>query len=251
MAQDIWYESATKKGFVNLTGAGKFTLNGANIYATSTPDVSVTVDNFSGKATFLGVNMNGKFIVKGEGTNTSALAMGMQFNSQNAYSNTSAKAKAAMLNSRIYNGGSYPLSNIGTTDAAFIRSMLEQVRTERPSYKTTANGIILHRIKIYQTKIGIRLLPASATTGSPIANQAPVINLTSPANNASYTAPASVTMTATASDGDGTVSKVEFYNGSTKLGEDLSSPYSFTWNNVAAGNYALTAKAIDERSMQW
>jgi regulation of enolase protein 1 (concanavalin A-like superfamily) len=77
------------------------------------------------------------------------------------------------------------------------------------------------------------------------ANALPVASITSPANNATFTAPASVTINATASDSDGTVSKVDFYNGSTLLGSDASSPYSFTWSNVGAGSYALTVKATD------
>ena len=47
--------------------------------------------------------------------------------------------------------------------------------------------------------------------------------------------PANITINANASDSDGTVSKVEFFNGATKLGESLDAPYSFAWNNVAAG----------------
>ncbi|WP_415830545.1 T9SS type A sorting domain-containing protein, partial [Gillisia limnaea] len=51
----------------------------------------------------------------------------------------------------------------------------------------------------------------------------------------------------TASDSDGTVSKVEFYQGTTKLGEDIdgSDGWSFAWNNVATGNYILSVTAID------
>ncbi|RYE12238.1 MAG: hypothetical protein EOP51_31920, partial [Sphingobacteriales bacterium] len=77
------------------------------------------------------------------------------------------------------------------------------------------------------------------------ANTAPIVNITSPVNNASFNAPASVTINANASDADGSISKVEFYNGTTLLGTDVSSPYSFVWNNVAAGNYTLSAKATD------
>ncbi|MGN6419451.1 MAG: cellulase family glycosylhydrolase [Pseudobacter sp.] len=76
-------------------------------------------------------------------------------------------------------------------------------------------------------------------------NAAPTVSITSPANNAGFTSPASVTITATAADSDGTISKVEFFNGATKLGEVTTPPYSYTWNNVAAGNYVLTAKATD------
>jgi chitodextrinase len=76
-------------------------------------------------------------------------------------------------------------------------------------------------------------------------NKAPVVNITSPAGGASFSAPAAVTITASASDADGSISKVEFYNGSTKLGESTSSPYTYTWTNVAAGSYSLIAKATD------
>ena len=76
-------------------------------------------------------------------------------------------------------------------------------------------------------------------------NKPPTVSITSPANNATYTPPASVSITASASDADGTISKVEFYNGATKLGEATASPYSYTWSNVAAGTYVLTAKATD------
>jgi RHS repeat-associated protein len=77
------------------------------------------------------------------------------------------------------------------------------------------------------------------------ANAAPAVSLTAPAANASYTAPAAVTITATAADSDGTVAKVEYYNGATLLGTSTAAPYSFTWSNVAAGSYSLTAKATD------
>ncbi|WP_127127736.1 DUF7594 domain-containing protein [Pseudoflavitalea rhizosphaerae] len=76
-------------------------------------------------------------------------------------------------------------------------------------------------------------------------NIAPTVSISSPANNAAFTAPASVGITAVAADSDGSISKVEFFNGATKLGEALSSPYTFNWSNVAAGNYVLTARATD------
>ncbi|TWI90920.1 glycosyl hydrolase family 18 protein [Chitinophaga japonensis] len=76
-------------------------------------------------------------------------------------------------------------------------------------------------------------------------NNAPVVNITSPANNATFTAPASISIQAAATDSDGSITKVEFFNGSAKLGETASAPYSFTWANVAAGTYTLTAKATD------
>ena len=82
---------------------------------------------------------------------------------------------------------------------------------------------------------------ASAMTS----NLLPSVSVTAPSGGSVFTAPANVTLNASASDADGTVAKVEFFQGSTKLGEDLTAPYSFSWTNVSAGTYSLTAKATD------
>jgi len=62
-----------------------------------------------------------------------------------------------------------------------------------------------------------------------------------------YTAPTSITIQASAFDSDGTVSKVDFYQGCVLLGTDTTIPYEVAWNNVGAGNYSLTARATDNR----
>ncbi|MFN2511841.1 MAG: FG-GAP-like repeat-containing protein [Pyrinomonadaceae bacterium] len=80
-------------------------------------------------------------------------------------------------------------------------------------------------------------------SGSP--DPPPVVGITSPTNGAVFTAPVNITINADASDGDGTVIKVEFFAGDAKLGEDTTAPYSFAWNGVAGGNYSLTAVATD------
>jgi hypothetical protein len=86
---------------------------------------------------------------------------------------------------------------------------------------------------------------AASITVIALVNQAPTVTLTSPANNSSANAPATIAIAATAADADGTVSKVDFYNGSTLIGTDATAPYSYNWTNVAAGSYAITAKATD------
>jgi hypothetical protein len=77
-------------------------------------------------------------------------------------------------------------------------------------------------------------------------NSSPSVTLTQPTDGATFAAPATVNLAATASDPDGTVTKVEFFNGSTKLAEDTTAPYSFTWSGVPAGSYTLTARATDD-----
>jgi hypothetical protein len=97
-----------------------------------------------------------------------------------------------------------------------------------------------------QTKMYTVLLTVGSSAAQPIA---PTIALTSPSNGSNFTAPATITLTANASDADGTVSKVEFFNGSTKIGEDLTAPYSINLNDVAEGTYSITAKATDNGGM--
>jgi hypothetical protein len=87
--------------------------------------------------------------------------------------------------------------------------------------------------------------PNIVLVGQAPVNKAPTAAITAPVNNASYTAPASVTINATAADTDGTVSKVDFYNGTTLIGTDVSAPYSFNWINIAAGTYSITVRATD------
>ncbi|HTF81596.1 MAG TPA: Ig-like domain-containing protein, partial [Cytophagales bacterium] len=76
-------------------------------------------------------------------------------------------------------------------------------------------------------------------------NTPPSVSITAPANNASFTVGAAILITANATDTDGTIAKVEFFQGATKIGEDLTSPYSFSWTGAAIGTYTLTAKATD------
>jgi len=74
-------------------------------------------------------------------------------------------------------------------------------------------------------------------------NQLPTVSLA--ASAASYTAPASISLTADASDPENQLSRVEFYNGATLLAGDATAPYSLTWSNVTAGTYSLIAVAYD------
>ncbi|MFN6943946.1 MAG: Ig-like domain-containing protein [Cytophagaceae bacterium] len=78
-----------------------------------------------------------------------------------------------------------------------------------------------------------------------VVNQPPVVSLTSPTHNSSFTAPANITITASASDPDGSVTLVEFFNGNTKIGERTASPWTINWTGIAAGTYTLTARATD------
>jgi hypothetical protein len=89
-------------------------------------------------------------------------------------------------------------------------------------------------------------VPSVARMISVHGSAAPDVALSQPANGATFAAPANIGLAATASDADGTVTKVEFFNEATKLGEDATAPYSYAWNGVGAGTYTVTARATDD-----
>ena len=116
------------------------------------------------------------------------------------------------------------------------------------NFSTGMPGIIVKDLEIFYPTGKLR----AATYGRGVwesnlngFNIAPTVSITSPTNGAVFGAPATVTINATAADTDGSISNVEFYNGTTLLGSDNTSPYSFTWSSVAVGSYSITAKAYD------
>jgi hypothetical protein len=76
------------------------------------------------------------------------------------------------------------------------------------------------------------------------ANIPPTVAIISPLNNTTFTQGKPVTLTATASDFDGTVTMVDFYAGESLVGSVNTAPYSIVWNPIA-GNYSITARATD------
>jgi hypothetical protein len=59
-------------------------------------------------------------------------------------------------------------------------------------------------------------------------NIGPTVAISSPTNGASFTAPAIVSIVATAEDSDGSVTNVSFFDGSTLLGGTNNTPYTIT-----------------------
>jgi len=79
-----------------------------------------------------------------------------------------------------------------------------------------------------------------------LVNAPPQVALAAPVNHSVFNLPASVTLTATASDSDGSISLVEFFEGANKLGDVAASPYNLQWNVVARGIFELKAVATDD-----
>jgi len=92
------------------------------------------------------------------------------------------------------------------------------------------------------------------TTSAPVTitvDTPPTVTITSPANSAVFATPATVSVSATAADADGSVTQVEFFDGATLVGTvpttPASSTYRVTLANLGAGTHTLTARATDNQ----
>jgi uncharacterized repeat protein (TIGR02059 family) len=79
-------------------------------------------------------------------------------------------------------------------------------------------------------------------------NSLPVITLSNPLKGNNYESLSTINIDATASDPDGSIISVQFFNGKKKLVDMTDAPYSFVWKDVAAGSYIITAIAIDNKN---
>jgi len=119
----------------------------------------------------------------------------------------------------------------------------QTVRITTPEL-TAGNGIL--RVVMESNDININYFTFSASNAVPVN---PTVEITAPIDQAVFENNANVAVTAVASDGDGSVSKVEFFQGTKKLGEIFSSPYIYNWSNAAVGSYAITAIATDNSGL--
>jgi hypothetical protein len=74
-------------------------------------------------------------------------------------------------------------------------------------------------------------------------NTAPKVHLSAPEHR--YVAPGAVPLSATVTDRDDPIAKVEFFSGDTLLATSIAEPYTFDWTGVPAGDYEARAKATD------
>ncbi|QHT67168.1 T9SS type A sorting domain-containing protein [Rhodocytophaga rosea] len=249
-----------------------------NLNAVTTSSViSITVSPAAAVSFYRALNLNGGTLTIDTRTfEASATAPGFTYsgrvfaNQNITLSPATDAARASMIRSSIYSLASAPasLALSGVSNGEYDLYLYVWEDSAPEPYSLTLEGQVIlsnystggkgswAKLGPYRTTIADGILNIGASGGAANLsglelwkvnqpNQLPTVALTSPANNASFTAGNNITLTATASDADGTVSKVEFYQGTTKIGEDLTSPYEFAWTNVAAGSYQLTAKAID------
>ena len=97
---------------------------------------------------------------------------------------------------------------------------------------------------LWPTRRGLALLCGLCWVISvgPLQTAAVEIAISSPAQGQTFVAPGSVTLGAVVS---GPVQWVDFYHGGILVGWAESEPYTFEWTGLAAGEYAVEARATD------
>ncbi|WP_019599010.1 Ig-like domain-containing protein, partial [Rhodonellum psychrophilum] len=78
-------------------------------------------------------------------------------------------------------------------------------------------------------------------------NTPPTISIISPVNNSKFNLGNNINIEVKASDSDGSVKKVEFFNEEQFIGEATQEPFNLELSDLAAGKYVFKAKATDDR----
>jgi hypothetical protein len=131
-----------------------------------------------------------------------------------------------------YNG-----SNLIFTEMVAPYQRTNYVLTEPGKYSLTAKATDNKGNVTTSDVVHINVVPK----GHP-----PLVNITSPVNGSKHTIPAYFTLSADAIDLDGTIKKVEFYNGTNLIFTETVAPYQRKGYVITeAGDYSLTAKATD------
>ncbi len=222
---EIYLNGAWAGTITSSPYAGTFTNMGPGVYA-------ITAKAFDNKglsaASTATVTVNSLPTVS-----ITAPVNGAIFNAPAAITLTASAADSDGTISKVefYNGATL----LGTVTASPYTLALSSVAAGGYSYTA----------KAYDNQSAVTTSAAIALTVNAAANALPTVSITAPAGGSVFTAPAAITLTANAVDSDGTVSKVDFYDGTTLLGTDTTSPYSLALTGVAAGSHSYTAKATD------
>lgn len=112
-------------------------------------------------------------------------------------------------------------------------------------WQNAAAGSYTLTAKAYDTKNG-------TATSAPVTvivsnNQLPAVALTSPVQGAFYPAGVAIQLAATASDPDGSVTNVEFLDGTMAIGVASNGPFALSWTGASPGTHSLVARATDDK----
>ncbi len=267
-ASVVTQTSATSGGNITSNGGAAITTAGVCYSTIANPTtasaiVSTTTTAGAYSSTLSGLSAGTVYHIRAYATNSVGTSYGADLTFTTAAAATapvvSTTAASAITATTASTGGTIS-SNGGAaiTAAGVCYSSLANPTTANTVVSTTATSgayssslsgltaATTYHVRAYATNaVGTSYGADVMFTTTAAGNITPTVSITAPTNGAVFTAPATVTISVNAADADGSIAKVEFFQGITKLGEALSSPYSYSWAGVAAGSYTISAKATD------
>jgi len=102
-----------------------------------------------------------------------------------------------------------------------------------------------HRLSVRVTGLTNLSVSSSEVTVNVVANQPPIVAITSPTAANGIVMNSATTIIANPTDPDGSVELVEFFVNGLKIGSTTRSPFQFVWTPPSAGSFDLSVKAMD------
>ncbi len=168
---------------------------------------------------------------------------------------------AAYVNGKGASNAGAPIPQAGGTglvEASFTSTFAAGICGSNATYQTIMNSMYtqtLNTTDALPRYFGntLRVLSLFVQTGNfwQPCNPAPLtvsVSLTAPTNNQTFNEGDVIALTATASTTNGSITKVEFYNGTILIGTATNSPYTISWANAPSGTNQLIAKAYNSNS---
>lgn len=222
----------------------------------SSNNKALEVANTSGAT----VDMTGYVVKKqtnGAGSWSGGIALSGSLIDGGVYVLANSSANADILTKADFTGGNSELTFNGNDAVGlFYQDVLIDILGTFNSASTYAQDVTLRRNDVINTpndvfttsEWTIFALDNSAGLGmrfgEEVPNVAPSVAISAPTNGSIFTDGDVITITANASDSDGTISMVEFFVNGVSIGSDMSAPYSLNWT-IGVGTFNLTAAATD------
>lgn len=192
--------------------------------SSSTPGYGIPVDNWSAR-------WSGRIQWPTSGTYTLQVI---------ADDGTRVWVDGQLLANRWADGGNFTF-NIGPFDVAGGASKSLVIE----HFEGSGNASIVLRWKTPQSGIYYSVVPATALLPAAV-NAQPSVSLSAPASGLINNAMA---LSAAAADSDGSIAKVEFFDGLTLIGTLTAPPYALNWTPQTEGEHRLTAWATDNAGL--
>ena len=129
------------------------------------------------------------------------------------------------------------------TNVAFFAGATKLGAAQVAPFSFTATGLAAGNYALTAVATAAGVSATSTVVNITVTPLVPAVSITNLVNGATFTAPATVPISASASVSSGTVTNVAFFAGASLLGSAQVAPFSFTALNLGARNCSLTAVA--------